>query len=79
MYAMQIKFTTTLLSAWLYKMNQWSGTVLTPGFQLEEKLPVTSGFLEAITCFYRVDYDTILSNYFPRKPREKKEINIYYD
>ena len=74
---MQIKYTTTLLSAWLYKMNQRSGSVLTPGFQLEEKLPVASGFLEAIMCFYRVDYDTILSNYFLRKSWEK--INIYYD
>ena len=76
---MQIKYTTKRLSAWLYKMNQWSGSVLTPEFQLEEKLPVTSGFLEAIMCFYWVDYDTVLSNCFLRKSREKKEIDIYYD
>ena len=54
------------------EINHCGGS-LAPAFssELEEKLPVTSGFLEAIMCFYRGDYDTILSNFFLRKSRDK--------
>ena len=52
------------------EINHCGGS-LAPAFssELEEKLPVTSGFLEAIMGFYRGDYDT--TNFFLRKSRHK--------
>lgn len=70
----KFEYTTTSLSAWLYKKNQWSGSVLTPwGFQLEEKLPVTSGFLEAIMWSTKLTRTPCYQAFFLKNHEIKKD------